>query len=98
MSRAEKGGGQVRVKQLIEKLQRCSPDYQVILQKDSEGNGYSPLWAVDADCVYVASTTWSGEVYTLSEASAEIGAEDPDGEEAQQLKDAPRVVVLAPVN
>ena len=33
----------------------------VILQKDAEGNGYSPAAGVD-DSFYTALTTWSGEV------------------------------------
>jgi hypothetical protein len=38
------------------------PDLPAIIQKDSEGNGYSPLAGIDA-AFYVADTTWSGEAY-----------------------------------
>ena len=34
----------------------------LILQKDGEGNGFSPLELVDDESVYEADSTWSGEV------------------------------------
>lgn len=43
------------------------PNAEVILQKDAEGNGYSPLAGLDAKCVYVPNNTYSGEVYEASE-------------------------------
>lgn len=48
------------VKQLIEALQHCTPNTQVVVQKDCEGNAYSPLSNVSLG-LYVADSTWSGE-------------------------------------
>lgn len=60
------------VRELILRLSTCkNKDAIVILQKDAEGDGYSPLRddndpaVVDA---YVAETTWYGEVYSADEA------------------------------
>lgn len=50
------------VAELIAALQRMEQDRVVIMQKDSEGNGYSPLADVDP-CAYQAETTWSGELW-----------------------------------
>lgn len=83
------------VKDLIAALQGLPPDTEVILQRDSEGNGYSPLAAVDANCVYVADTTWHGEVYDLDLMADE---HDLEWDEWERLKRKPRCVVLAPVN
>jgi len=48
------------LKKMIESL----PDgMQVILQKDAEGNGYSPLSGCDLNCIYIPSSPWHGEVY-----------------------------------
>ncbi len=52
---------------LIEMLDAVDDDCIVILQKDAEGNGYSPLAGVDADCVYEAETTWRCEAYPADE-------------------------------
>jgi hypothetical protein len=83
------------VKDLLEALKELPPDAEVILQKDGEGNGYSPLEAVDADAVYVPETTWMGSVY-----SADWSADDAcmDEDEWAELMQKPRCVVLAPVN
>lgn len=50
------------VKELIEKLQLVDPDRIVILQKDAEGNGFSPLAGIDDNAVYQPDSTWAGEV------------------------------------
>ncbi len=49
------------VKELIEDLSKLPEDSVVVLQKDSEGNGYSPLAGLEA-AKYIPSTTCSGEV------------------------------------
>ena len=50
------------VGELIQILQKMRPDMEVILQKDSEGNDYSPLCATEVG-IYVPQNTWSGTVY-----------------------------------
>lgn len=52
----------MKVKDLIKKLQKVDPNRVVILQKDSEGNGHSPLDGLDDNCVYEPESTWSGGV------------------------------------
>lgn len=54
------------------------PDCELILQKDAEGNGYSPLSGIEFDVVYVKENTWSGQVY-----SKEYTADDNCMEEAE---------------
>jgi len=49
--------------QLIDILKECDPNKIVILQKDGEGNGFSPCDGVDSESVYEANNTWSGDVY-----------------------------------
>ncbi len=78
-------------------LETMPPDSQVIIQKDAEGNGYSPLSAVDGDAIYTPDSTWSGDVastnWTWQEACRGSAAE------WEEFKaENPRCVVLAPVN
>ena len=50
------------VKELIAELGEIADQNRiVIMQKDGEGNGYSPLSCVETDA-YWAETTWSGDV------------------------------------
>lgn len=67
----------ITVKQLVENLEKCDPDAVVILQKDAEGNGYSPL-ADTTIGMYMPDSTWSGEVYfnvkPVEETEEEINA------------------------
>jgi hypothetical protein len=72
----------MKVRELIKALSKCSPDAEVILSKDSEGNGFSPC-ANTYDGFYVAENTWSGEFYDDADEA------EGDGDEA---------VLLVPVN
>lgn len=50
----------MKVKELIELLKQYDGEREVILQKDVEGNGHSPLsdmW----EGAYLPTTTWYGE-------------------------------------
>lgn len=71
---------------LKEALAGVPDDTPVILEKDAEGNGYSPLSGVYTDCVYEAESNWSGEVHSTDDEDYE-----PDERDV-------RVVVLGPVN
>lgn len=82
------------VKELIERLQNEDPDRIIICQKDSEGNGYSPLsdmWTAG----YKATSTWDGEVgmEKLTDEERKIGFTDED-----VIKDGVPALVLVPVN
>lgn len=85
----------MKVSKLKEIIKDLPDDMEVILQKDSEGNGYSPLAGVDEECVYIASSTWNGEVL-----DTKWTAEDADMEESEweEMKSRPRALVLYPVN
>ena len=54
----------MRVFELINLLQEMPQNSLVILQKDAEGNGFSPLYGADPNAVYEAATTWYGEFCT----------------------------------
>lgn len=80
------------VGELLDYLATQPRDRKVVLQKDAEGNGYSPL--ADADeGMYEATSTWSGEMYQ----TPEVVAAEP-GEWSDAPDSAERVVVLGPVN
>ena len=49
------------VKQLIERLQKEDPKRLVVISKDGEGNGFSPLADVSTGA-YRAESTWAGEI------------------------------------
>lgn len=71
------------VKQLIKKLESLPSNSLVILQKDGEGNGYSPLSGLGT-AVYRPDSTWSGERV--------------DGEDYEREPGDVAAVVLCPVN
>lgn len=53
----------MNVKDLREALAAMPDDMLVVVQKDSEGNGYSPLRGADGDNnSYAADSTWGGTV------------------------------------
>ena len=71
---------------------------KIVMSKDAEGNGYSPL-ADASEAMYAADTTWSGEIYITPEDLAFSIANDGGWtEEDAAPDDAERVVVLGPVN
>lgn len=49
------------VKELIAELSELPPNALVVMSRDAEGNGYSPLSTLDT-CHYTAETTWRGEI------------------------------------
>lgn len=51
----------MKVKKLIELLKTYPENFQVILAKDGEGNGFSPL-SDDSEGIYEAECTWSGHL------------------------------------
>lgn len=77
-------------------IQDLPDDMQVILQKDSEGNGYSPLDDMDADSIYEWRTPWSGDVWRTKWSASD--ADITEAEWAEFKTKYPRCLVLAPVN
>lgn len=69
-------------------------DTLVILAKDAEGNGHSPL--VEAEhAMYLAETTWSGERYITEQ--QRLAEENPD-DWSEAPDDAVPAVFLWPTN
>ena len=67
-------------------------DTPVILARDAEGNGYSPVSQVD-DALYDAESTYSGQLYV----TAEIRAAEPD-EWSEAPDSAVPAIFLWPTN
>jgi hypothetical protein len=67
-------------------------DTPVILARDVEGNGYSPVATVD-DALYEAESPYSGQMY----ASPEMRAAEPD-EWDEAPDSATRAIFLWPTN
>ncbi len=71
------------------------PRYRiVVMSRDAEGNGFSPL-ADAGDAMYVAESTWAGDVYPTPE---DIAGDDRYTAEDEAPGGAIRVVVLGPTN
>ena len=85
----------MNVKDLKEVIANLPDEMEVILQKDSEGNGYSPLRGADANTVYIPETTWYGDVYSMDWTAYDAGMKD---EEWNDIKEKPRALILHPVN
>lgn len=76
------------LKALLAGMNRLPDDTPVIIQKDSEGNGYSPLAGGESSW-YVADNTYSGEAYPMPQ---------DENDDQVNLDDAVTAVVLWPVN
>ena len=72
----------------------AGPNGEVVMQKDAEGNGYSPLSGADP-AIYVPDSTYSGEVYSL-----DWSADDccMDEEEWKEMRANSKCIVLYPIN
>lgn len=69
-------------------------DTIVILAKDAEGNGFSPLTEVE-EAMYAADSTYSGERYMTEE--QRLAEDDPD-DWSSAPEEAVRAVFLWPTN
>ena len=85
----------MNIKQLKEVIVNLPDEMEVILQKDSEGNGYSPLSGVDGDAVYIPETTWYGKVYSMGWTADDACLSE---EKWGNIKSKPRALILHPVN
>lgn len=81
----------------LAKILLDNPDVNLIIQKDGEGNNYSPLSDIDFNVVYVPSScTWSGDVYSTRFTAAENCLSDEEWNDIK--KNNPGYAVLSPVN
>ena len=83
------------VKELKKLIENLPDDMLIILQKDSEGNNYSPLQGIDCEAVYIPDSTYSGDVY-----NTRWSTEDTCKTESEwvEIKKYPRCLVLYPIN
>lgn len=82
----------MNVKELLDELGKWPEEAEVVLQKDAEGNDYSPLVGAEGNVLYVAESSWSGNCVHIDD--------EPDyiNEDGSLEPDMSRVVVLWPVN
>lgn len=80
----------ISVAQLRAMLADLPDEAIVVLSKDAEGNGYSPLSSPVEAVWYVPESTWAGDVYPIGPDSDDETYE-PDGSELL-------AVVLDPIN
>jgi hypothetical protein len=81
------------VKELIELLSKENPERIVVMAKDAEGNGYSPLSSFWVGA-YKAETTWYGSVgfESMTPELRQQGYSDED------VCDGQPAIILSPVN
>ena len=80
----------------LAKLLLENPDVELIMQGDSEGNGYSPLAGIDFEVIYIGETSYSGEIYNTSWTADEADATPDEWEELKKTHSG--YAVLYPVN
>jgi hypothetical protein len=82
------------VGELLALLEGFEHDRVVVMSRDAEGNGYSPLYGAWAG-KYQAETTWSGDVglECLDDELRGHGYTDED-----VMEDGERAVILTPTN
>ena len=79
----------MNIKELKEVLKDLPDDMEVILQKDSEGNGYSPAAGADPNAVYIKECEWCGpaELYEGKEKFCEDCGGIKHSEERKEAHD-----------
>lgn len=83
------------VKELKQALEGVDDSRIVIMSKDEEGNGFSPLAEASTENdVYMADSTWSGEI-ALKELTPELKEQ---GYTEEDLGDGEDCIVLWPTN
>jgi len=84
----------MKVSKLITMLQEIGQDREVILSRDAEGNGYSPLQEIETG-MYRAEARWCGEfgLETLTPELREKGYTEED-----IISNGEKAVVLYPIN
>jgi hypothetical protein len=86
----------MKVKELIEVLKTMNPEAILILQRDSEGNGYRDLCGADDNNFYVRESSWYGEVYDGDWSCDDACMTEEEWKELK--KNSEKCVVLYPIN
>lgn len=84
----------MKVRELLEQLKGVDPEREIVMSKDAEGNGYSPLSSL-WEGRYRAETTWYGDVglEILTAEDRQRGYTDED-----VIDDGVPAVILVPTN
>ena len=83
----------IRVKTLLEKLEKLDPETPLFIQKDPEGNGYSPLRGIDeVKCTYIKNGFFGGEILT----SEDIRSYLEEGYNEKEFHDGVSCYILFP--
>lgn len=85
------------VKDLRALLAGVEDERPVILAKDSEGNGFSPVAEASLDLVYVPYTRWVGETH-IAALTAELRAQGFTDEDLYHGDTGQLALVLWPCN
>lgn len=83
------------VKELKDAIANLPDNMEVIVQKDAEGNDFSPLYGVDPDVVYVPESTWSGYIYDIKMSAADACFSE---EKWEVIKLREKALILYPIN
>lgn len=83
----------ITVKELKSLIENLPDDMQIVLQRDSEGNGYEYLAGVDADGVNVSCDEGYLEIYDANWTATEA---DMNDEEWADYLNGPRTLILFP--
>jgi len=86
----------MKIAELKKAIEQFDDDMEIILQKDGEGNGYSPLADVNGNAIYIPTSTWSGDIYSTEWSADDACLDIDDWEEFKSSN--PNCVVLAPIN
>ena len=83
----------MNVKDLIDELSKVDKNAKVIIQKDAEGNDYSPL-AMFWEGAYAPETSWRGHAGII-ELTDELAA---SGYTEDDIVDGAKALFLVPIN
>jgi len=86
----------MKVKELIELLGKTNPEREVVISRDSEGNGFSPFSGLSEE-LYVPYSTWSGEIY-IEELTEEMRKHGYSEEDTYGGDDGVKALVFWPIN
>lgn len=85
----------MNIKELKAAIEDLPDDMRVILQSDSEGNGFRWASCGEPDGVVIEDSGWYAEIYSSVWSADEA---DMEPEEWAEYLAKPRVFVIAPVN
>lgn len=91
----------MRVSALRELLATLDDDAEVIMSKDAEGNGFSPLSSHSTEYRYNADSTWSGEITSMEDCDDDrdlYGEKGPCDHSDCRWSEGVKAVVFWPVN